>query len=73
MYRINCDQLKFLITTRDMKEVRLFLCPHVKMEKTVARAEVLKEQLKRVLPQLCVEIETRSTLVCPICLITVKV
>ena len=50
-----------------MEEVRLFLCPHVKMEKIVARAEVLKEQLKRVLPQLCVEIETRSTLVCPIC------
>ena len=49
-----------------MKEVRLFLCPHVKMEKPVARAEVLKEQLKRVLPQLCVEIETVSTPVCAI-------
>ena len=37
------------------------------MEKIVVRAEVLKEQLKRALPHIYVEVETRSTHLCTVC------
>ena len=50
-----------------MAEVHQFLCPHVSMDKIVDRTEVLKEQLKRLLPDVCVEKETPPVLVCTIC------
>ena len=39
----------------------------MKIAKIIARAEVLEEQLKRVLPQLCVEVKMRSNLKCAVC------
>ena len=34
------------------------------MDKIIVRAEVMKEQLKRVLPDVCVEKEAQSVLIC---------
>ena len=50
-----------------MEEVQQFLCPHVPMDKIVVRAEVLKEQLQRVLPDVCVEKEITPRMMCSIC------
>ena len=50
-----------------MEEVHQFLCPHVCMDKIVVRAEVLKAQLKRVLPDVCVKKETQPVLMCTVC------
>ena len=50
-----------------MDEVHQLLCPHVPIDKIVVRAAVLKEQLSRVLPNVCVEKEILSVMMCAIC------
>ena len=47
-----------------MEEVHQFLLPHVSMDKIVVRAEVLKEQLKQVVPDMCVEKESTPVMMC---------
>ena len=53
-----------------MEEVHQFLCPHVSLDKIVMRGEVLKEQLQRVLLDMCVEKEFQPRMMCTICLNT---